>query len=164
MTISAIVAVAKNNVIGRDNQMPWYLPADLAYFKKVTLGHMIIIGRKNFESIGKPLPGRTNIIITRDRSFACTNCRVMHSLEEALFFAHDNNENEVFIIGGGTIYEQTKELWDKLYFTEIDTIVEGDVFFPEINWAQWQLVSEEQKAADEKNTYNLNFKVFTRKR
>lgn len=163
MTISAIVAVTKNNVIGKDNQMPWHLPADLAYFKKVTLGHMIIIGRKNFESIGKPLPGRTNIIITRDRSFACSNCKVMHSLEDALFFAHNNNENEVFIIGGGTIYEQSKDLWDKLYLTEIDTIVDGDVFFPEISWSQWHLVSEEQKASDEKNAFNLKFKVYSRK-
>lgn len=162
MIISAIVAVTKNNVIGKENKMPWHLPADLAYFKKTTLGHPVILGRKNFESIGKPLPGRTNIIVTRDRSFACSNCKVVHSLEEALLFGFQNKEEEVFIIGGGTIYEQSKDLWDKLYLTEIDVVMDGDVFFPEIDKAQWHQISAVEKEADEKNAFNLIFRVFSR--
>ncbi|HRQ29392.1 MAG TPA: dihydrofolate reductase [Saprospiraceae bacterium] len=164
MIISAIVAVSKNNVIGKDNKMPWHLPADLAYFKKTTLGHPVILGRKNFDSIGKPLPGRTNIIVTRDRSFACTNCTVVHSLEEALLYGFQNKEDEVFIIGGGTIYEQSMDLWDKLYLTEIDTEMDGDVFFPEIDKTKWEQISAVEKEADEKNAYNLIFKVFSRVR
>ncbi len=163
MIISAIVAVTKNNVIGRENTMPWHLPADLAYFKQTTLGHPIIIGRKNFESIGKPLPGRKNMIITRDRTFACSNCIVVHSLEEALLMNYKSGEEEVFIIGGGMIYEQSKDLWNKLYYTEIDTKMEGDVFFPILNWEEWELVREEFRAADEKNVFNLTFRVFNRK-
>jgi len=163
MSLSLILAASQNGVIGANNRLPWRLPADLAYFKRLTLGHSVVMGRKTHESIGKPLPGRTNIIVTRDRSFACSNCIVLHSLEEALLFAHKKAENEVFIIGGGMIYEQSRDLWNKLYLTEIDTTLEGDIFFPEINWSQWELVSEEKKQADEKNAYNLKFKVFTKK-
>lgn len=163
MTISCIVACAKNNVIGKDNKMPWHLPADLAYFKKITSGHHIVLGRKNFESIGRPLPNRTNVIITRDKEFACSNCVVAYSIEEALSIAHKNGEEEVFIIGGGTIYEQSKELWDKLYLTEIDLEVEGDVFFPDLNMEEWKLISSQDNPKDEKNPYNYSFKLYHKK-
>ncbi len=163
MIISCIVAAAKNNVIGKDNDIPWYLPADLKYFKKVTINHHIIMGRNCFKSIGRALPKRTNIIITRDPYFIATDCLVAHSIEEGLSLAHENGEQEAFIIGGGMIYEQTQKLWDKLYYTEVDLEVEGDVFFPEINMQEWNLISEELHEPDEKNEYRYNFKILERK-
>jgi dihydrofolate reductase len=163
MIISCIVAVAHNNVIGKDNDMPWHLPADLQYFKQKTMGHHIILGRQNFLAIGRPLPGRTNIILTRNRAFACSNCIVAHSIEEALTIAHKNGEEEVFIIGGGKIYEQTKSYWERLYLTEINLKTDGDVFFPEMNWENWQLVREDKYLKDEKNHYDYSFKIFERK-
>lgn len=162
MKISCIVATAKNNVIGKDNDIPWYLPADLQYFKKKTLGHHIIMGRKCYSSIGRPLPKRTNVIITRDPYFISTGCIVTHSIQEALDKAYDNGEEEAFIIGGGTIYEQTVELWDRLYLTEVDLKVEGEIVFPTIDMDQWQLVSSEAHKADDKNQHNYTFKVLER--
>lgn len=159
MIISCIVATAHNNVIGKDNDIPWYLPADLKYFKKITSGHHIIMGRKCYVSIGKPLPKRTNVIITRDPYFISSNCLVVNSIQEALEKAYDNGEKEAFIIGGGTIYDQTQQLWDRLYLTEVDVKVEGDVYFPTIDTTKWTLTSEEQHQADEKNEFNYTFKV-----
>ena len=163
MTISAIVAIAKNNVIGKDNDIPWYLPADLKYFKKTTLNHHIIMGRNCYESIGKPLPKRTNVVLTRNPFFIVSNCYVTHSIEEALELAKDNGEEEAFIIGGAQIYGQSMDLWDKLYLTEVDLEVEGDVILPEINFDEWELISEEKHQADEKNEHDYTFKVFQRK-
>ena len=128
MIISCIVALAKNRVIGKDNDIPWYLPADLQYFKKTTIEHTVIMGRNCYVSIGKPLPKRTNIIVTRDPFFISSNCLIARSIPEALHMAHQAGEKEAFIIGGGQIYEQTSDLWDKLYITEVDTDVEGDVY------------------------------------
>lgn len=162
MIISAIVAVAKNNVIGRDNDIPWYLPADLKYFKKTTLNHHIIMGRKCFDSIGKPLPKRTNVIITRNPFFIASNCLVTNSIEEALSIAEANGETEAFIIGGAQIYELSKKLWNRLYLTEVDLEVEGDVFFPEIDSDNWRLISEAPHQADNKNEYDYTFKIFER--
>lgn len=163
MLISAIVAVASNQVIGADNQIPWYLPADLKYFKKVTLGHHIIMGRKNFESIGRALPGRTNVVITRNPFYIATNCVVVHSLEEALQFAADNNETEAFVIGGGDIYRQSMPLLDRLYLTRVACNPEGDVFFPEIAPEEWTLLSEDAQQPDERNPFPYTFQVFQRK-
>lgn len=164
MIISAIVAVSKDGVIGRDNQIPWYLPEDLKYFKKVTLGHPVIMGRKSFVSIGRPLPKRTNIIVTRDPFYIVSGCIVVNTLEEALEWALKEGEDEIFIIGGGEIFEQSISYWDKLYLTEVDLFVpDGDVFFPEINPDEWALLSEEHHDADEKNEYAYTFKVFERK-
>jgi dihydrofolate reductase len=162
MIISTIVAVAKNNVIGKDNDIPWYLPADLQHFKKITLGHHVLMGRNCYESIGKPLPKRTNVIITRDAYFLSSNCIIARSVEEALEIAYKNKEEEVFIIGGGQIYEQTKELWTKLYLTEVDLDIDGDVFFPDLNYKEWQLVSEVKHFKDEKNEYDYVFKEYSR--
>jgi dihydrofolate reductase len=162
MIISTIVATAHNNVIGANNNIPWYLPADLQYFKKITLNHHIIMGRNCYESIGKPLPKRTNIIVTRDAFFISSNCLIARSIDEALSMAHKNNEKEVFIIGGGQIYDQTQELWDKIYLTEVDLDVKGDVYFPTVNLNEWQLLSEENHGKDEKNEYNYSFKVYKR--
>ncbi|MEO1262672.1 MAG: dihydrofolate reductase [Bacteroidota bacterium] len=162
MIISAIVATAKNNVIGRNNDIPWYLPADLKYFKKTTLGHHIVMGRKSFLSIGRPLPKRTNIIITRDPFFMASGCIVCHSLETALETAKENGEEEVFIIGGGQVYAQSMHLLDKIYLTEVDLEVEGDVFFPQLKMEEWQEIKNEPHLPDEKNEHAYTFKIFTR--
>ncbi|MBP6446890.1 MAG: dihydrofolate reductase [Saprospiraceae bacterium] len=160
MIISCIVALAKNRVIGKDNDIPWYLPADLQYFKKTTIEHTVIMGRNCYVSIGKPLPKRTNIIVTRDPFFISSNCLIARSIPEALHMAHQAGEKEAFILGGGQIYEQTSDLWDKLYITEVDTDVEGDVFFPDIDMTEWRLVSLSEHKKDEKNLFDYTFKVF----
>jgi dihydrofolate reductase len=148
MIVSAIVATARNNVIGKDNQIPWYLPADLAYFKKTTLGHHLIMGRNCFESIGRPLPKRTNIVVSRDPYFTASGVLVARSVEEALGLAFDGGEEEVFVIGGGEIYRETADLWDRLYLTEVDLETDGDVYFPEINTSEWRETWAESNSPD----------------
>lgn len=162
MLVSAIVAVAKNGVIGKDNQIPWYLPADLAWFKRVTLGHYVLMGRNCFQSIGRPLPRRTNVVVTRNPFFTADGVLIAHSVEEALNLAYDNGEQEVFIIGGGEIYRQTERLWDKVYLTEVDTEPDGDVFFPELPPETWRETWRESHAPDEKNTVAYTFKILER--
>ncbi|MDZ7881141.1 MAG: dihydrofolate reductase [Saprospiraceae bacterium] len=171
MIISAIVAVGKNRIIGRDNQIPWYLPADLGYFKRMTLNHHIIMGRNSFQSIGRPLPKRTNVVVSRDPFFIATGCIRAFSIPEALKIAKQNGETEAFIIGGGEIYKQSQDLWTRLYLTEVDIEIpentpdtEGvDVFFPDIDFSNWTLVSEEKHEKDEKNECDYTFKVFEKK-
>lgn len=163
MIISCIVATDRNGVIGKDNEIPWYLPADLQYFKQKTLGHHVIMGRNCYVSIGRPLPKRTNIIVSRDIYFISSSCLVARSIQEALQMAHEHEETEVFIIGGGQIYEQTKELWDRLYLTEVDLEADGDVYFPKINKEEWRLLSSEKHEKDEKNPFNYTFKILEKK-
>lgn len=163
MLISAIAAVAKNNVIGKDNQIPWYLPADLAWFKRCTLGHCVLMGRNSFRSIGRPLPKRTNIVITRDPFFTADGVWVAHSLEEALGMALDQGETEAFIIGGGLIYQESADLWDKIYLTEVDAHPEGDAFFPVLDPAVWQESWREEHAPDAKNEWAFTFRILERK-
>jgi dihydrofolate reductase len=164
MTISAIVAVGKNRIIGRDNQIPWYLPADLGYFKRMTLDHHIIMGRNSFQSIGRPLPKRTNVVISRDPFFIATGCVRAFSIPEALKIAQNNGETEAFIIGGGEIYKQSVDLWTRLYLTEVDVDMgektNVDVFFPELDFSKWTLISEEKHLKDDKNECDYTFKVF----
>ncbi len=162
MIVSAILAMSKNRVIGKDNKIPWHLTADLKYFKRTTLNHHIIMGRKTFLSIGKPLPKRTNIVLTRNPFFVASNIIATSSIDEALSIAQNNEETEVFIIGGGEIYRQSMPYWDKVYITLIDLEVEGDVFFPELDKNEWQLISEDPHEADEKNEYNYTFLVYER--
>lgn len=163
MRISAIVAMSTNRVIGKDNQIPWYLPADLRFFKRTTLGHHVIMGRKNYESIGKPLPGRTNVVITRDPFYLSTGCLIVHSVEEALALAHDQGDDEAFVIGGGEIYRLAMDYVDRIYLTHVDVVIDdGDVFFPEIMPNDWRIVSEEFHPADEKNTYAFTIQVLDR--
>lgn len=162
MKVSCIVAIANNNVIGKDNDIPWYLPADLKYFKKTTLDHHIIMGRNCFESIGRALPKRTNVIVTRDMFYTVSNCLITHSIGEALSIAEENGEEEAFIIGGGQIYEQTADLWDKLYLTKVDLDVEGDVFFPDIDMSQWKLSKKQDCEKDDKNSHNYSFQQYDR--
>jgi dihydrofolate reductase len=163
MLISCIVAVAKNGVIGADNQIPWYLPADLAYFKRTTTGCPIIMGRNCFESIGRPLPNRTNIVVTRDPFFVATGVIIVHSIDEAIQTAQAvaaSSTQEVFIIGGGEIYKQTEHLWQRLYLTEVDIAPVGNVFFGLENQDEWQLTSATPHLANEKNAMDYVFKVF----
>nr|MBS0036688.1 dihydrofolate reductase [Saprospiraceae bacterium] len=163
MTISAIAAMSKNRVIGKDNQIPWYLPNDLKYFKKKTTGHHLLMGRKSFRSIGKPLPNRVNIVLTRDPFFMASGIIVAHSVEEALNIAKNAEEDEFFIAGGGEIYRQCLPITDRIYLTEIDLVVEGDTFFPELPEGQWKLIAEDPHPADEKNKYAYNFKVYQKR-
>jgi len=158
--ISIIVAMDRNRVIGKDDRMPWKLPADLAYFRKVTLGHTVVMGRKTFESIGKPLDGRKNIILTRDRGYAKEGCTVVHSIEEALKMIQD--EEECFIIGGAEIYSAFLPYTQKLYITYIDHEFEGDTYFPEINYGEWRMVSRTPGPKNEKISFNYYFEVHER--
>lgn len=166
MILSLIVAKSINDVIGIDNQLPWHLPADLKYFKHLTTGHTIIMGRKTFESIGRPLPNRKNVVITRDKKFNAEGIHVKNSIDEAIEFANiesDSNE-EVFIIGGDTIYQQTLELADKLYITQVNTIIEnGTSFFPKIDSETWKSVSSESHLKDEKNQFDYSFEIYEKK-
>lgn len=157
--ISIIVATDKNNLIGKDNDLPWRIPADLAYFKKVTLGSTIVMGRKTYESIGKPLPKRRNIILSR-QEFHADGCETLHSIEEVERFNVDGEE--LFIIGGAHIFKETLPIADFLYLTYIDEEFEGDTYFPEVNEHDWELVSSEKGIKDEKNPYDYYFKKFKR--
>lgn len=162
MTIlSMIVAHADNRIIGKDNDMPWHLPADLAYFKKTTLGKPVVMGRKTFESIGRPLPGRQNIVISRDASYQAGGVEVVSSVDMAISAAGD--VDEVMVIGGGAIYQHCIEAADRLYITHINAVIDGDTQFPEYDTEQqWKKVSSEFRQADEKNKYDLDFCVYHR--
>ncbi len=156
MIISMIAAMAQDRIIGKDNQMPWHLPADFAWFKRCTMGKPVVMGRKTYESIGRPLPGRTNIVISRDADLTIEGVTTVTSIEEAIQAA--NSAEELMIIGGGTIYEACLAQADKLYVTHIDAKVEGDTQFPQ--WgSEYQETYSENYSADEKNAYNMRFVV-----
>jgi dihydrofolate reductase len=157
MKLSLIVAVAQNNVIGHNNQLIWHLPNDLKQFKRLTTGHCIIMGRKTFDSIGKPLPNRTSIIISRNPDFQIDNCLTVSSLNEAIKKAKELGETEAFIIGGAEIYRLSLSLVDKIYLTEVHHTFEGDTFFPEIDKNSWQETHREDFETDEKHLYKYSF-------
>lgn len=161
--IAIVVAVAENNVIGKDNQLIWHLPADLKHFKQITMGHPILMGRKTYESIGKPLPGRTSIIITRQEDYKAEGCVVVNSVEEAIKEAKQLDE-QAHIIGGAEIYKQSLHLTDTIYLTRIHHSFDGDTYFPEIKEEEWEAVSEEHHEPDEKNKYSYSFIKLTRKK
>lgn len=146
MALSIIVAMAHNNVIGVDNSLPWHLPADLKYFKATTMGKPIVMGRKTFQSIGRPLPGRRNIVITRDKNWFADGVEIAHSAEEAKALTVDCAE--VMVIGGAQIYSQMLPMVDRLYVTEVDLNVKGDTFFSEVSAEIWREVSREDHATD----------------
>jgi dihydrofolate reductase len=160
--ISIIAAMAENRVIGVDNTLPWRLPADLRHFRLITTGHPVIMGRRNYESIGKPLPGRDNIVVTRDPDYRAPGCTVTHSLEQALTSAQ--NDREIFIIGGAEIYRQAFPRAERLYLTLVHADIRGDTYFPEFDPAQWRETSRERHEADEKNPYAYTFLTYDRKR
>lgn len=159
MTISIIVAVADNRVIGKRNALPWYLPADLKHFKEVTMGHHIIMGQVTHESIGRVLPGRTNIVLSFDKNYKADGCIVADSLDEALKIAEKNGETEAFIIGGASVYEQAIDLVDKIYMTRIHNNFDGDVYFPKIDDGKWKEISKEVHSPNDKNPYKYEFVV-----
>ena len=163
MRISIIVAMDEGRVIGNDGGMPWHLPADLKFFKSQTMGKPIIMGRSTYESIGKPLPGRTNIVITRNTGFQADGCQLAYSVDAALDIARAEGAAEAMIIGGGGIYEQTLDRTDRLYLTQIAAHLVGDTQFPVINNEDWREVSREAYAADSKNPFDLEFVVLDRK-
>ncbi len=158
--ISIIAAMAENRVIGVHNTLPWRLPADLKHFRKLTTGHHVIMGRRNYESIGKPLPDRTNIVITHNPNYRAPGCLVVHSIEEALAIA--NSDPEIFVIGGAEIYRQALDSADRLYLTLVHAHVDGDTYFPEFNGSHWQEVGRERHEADERNRYAYTFLVYAR--
>lgn len=157
MKLSIIVAVAENGVIGHNNQLIWHLPEDLKMFKRLTSGHPIIMGRKTFESIGKPLPNRTSIIITKNPEFQIEGCITVHSLEEAIEAANEIEENEAFIIGGAEIYRLALPFADTIYLTEVHHSFEGDTFFPAIDKDIWEEVNRTDHDVDEKHLYKYSF-------
>lgn len=167
MTIlSMIVATAENNIIGKDNDMPWHLPADLAYFKKTTLGKPIIMGRKTYESIGRPLPGRRNIVISRNEDFTADGIDVVSSVEQALSLVDGSNGEaaveEIMVIGGGAIYKHCLASAQRLYITHIKANIEGDTQFPDYDDGSFKKVASELRASDDKNAHELDFCVYER--
>jgi dihydrofolate reductase len=162
MIVSAIAAMGKNRVIGKDNQLLWKLPLELKYFKETTIGHHLILGRKTFES-RPPLPNRTSIIVTRNKKYdPPEGCLVVHSIESAIELAHQRGEKEVFICGGEEIYHQSMPQIQKLYLTEVDFSDKGDAYFPPLVSNQWKLESENHMPIGEKNPLAWTAKVYTR--
>lgn len=164
MKLSIIAAIAKNRVIGKDNKMPWHLPADLQFFKKTTMGCPIIMGRKTYDSIGRALPGRLNIILSRDKALQIDGCTVVNSLDEAMLAAKHENADEVFITGGAHLYNKFIDDVDRLYLTLIDEEFEGDTFFPDYTQYNWKQSQKITYQADDKNPYTYTFLTLDRLR
>jgi len=162
MKRSLVVAVARNGVIGRGNALPWRLPADLAHFKKVTMGHPVVMGRRTYESIGRPLPGRQNIVVTRNSGFHAPGCTVVASLADAWRAA--GNVDEVCVIGGTTIFEESLPVADVIHLTEVEADVEGDTYFPAFDRTQWDAKEISRHPADDRNAYPIRILELTRKR
>ena len=159
-----MVARSDNRVIGKDNDLVWHMPADLRYFKETTMGHYVIMGRKTYESVDKPLPGRLNIIVTRQKNYYRECCIVVHSLEEAFQLAEANGQEEVFVLGGSQIYSLAMDQADRIYLTEIKAEFEGDSYFPKIDTTQWNEVKREEHEPDKKNPHPYAFVVLERQR
>lgn len=161
MVLSLIWAMAENRVIGRDGGLPWHLPDDMRHFKRTTSGHLVIMGRKTFASMGgRPLPGRRNVVVSRDRTLQIDGATVAHDLDAALALAAD--DEQVFVAGGAALYQEALPRADRLYATLVHAEVEGDVCFPEIDWADWRLVSDERHAADDRHALAFSFRLYER--
>ena len=163
MIVSLIVAMDEERGIGVEGRLPWHLPADLKRFKSLTMGHHLIMGRKTYESIGSPLPGRTMIIVTHNPSYQPDGCMVARSLDTAIEFARMDLENEVFIIGGGDLFKQAINLADRIYLSQVHATLPADVYFPEFSSDDWQDIKAELSPADEKNKYAFTFKIMVRR-
>lgn len=161
--ISAILAMGENRVIGKDNQLPWHLPADLKHFKALTMGHPVLMGRKTYESIGRPLPNRTNIIMTRDATLQIPHCIVVTSFEDALQNAAVIAAKEIFIIGGAEIYQQLLPLTTCIYLTIVHQTFSGDTFFPKLNQNEWEEIERIDHSADAENPYAYSFLTLKRR-
>ena len=162
MTISLIVALSENDVIGRDGDMPWRLSSDLKRFKRLTMGHHIIMGRKTYESIGRPLPGRTSVVVSRTAHYDDPAILVARGLEEA--FSLVEEDAAPMIIGGAEIYRQSLSWASKMYVTRVHACFDGDTFFPKVNWQKWELTESQRHDADEKNQYDYSFQTYQRER
>ena len=160
---SLLLAASENNVIGKNNKLPWHLPADLKYFKNLTWGMPVIMGRRTYDSFGKTLPGRRNIVITRNKDWKAEGVDVVHSIEEAVALAKESAVKEIFIIGGSEIFKIILPKADRIYLTRIHQSFEGDAFFPVLKEEEWQLVKNRDCAVDEKNAYPHSFQVWERK-
>lgn len=158
--ISLIVAMTENRVIGRDGDMPWRLSSDLKRFKRITMGHHILMGRKTYDSIGRPLPGRTTVVISRSATYDDPQIRVARNLEEAIKITGD--DEEIFITGGAQIYTLALSQVDRIYLTRIHCELEGDTFFPEFDLGKWDLIEQEKHSADEKNNFDYSFLTYQR--
>lgn len=163
MIISMIAAMGKNRVIGKGNKMMWHLPLEFDYFKKTTMGHCLITGRKNIQAQGRPLPGRTNIVVTRQKNFSMDGCIVVDSIEAALHYAKSQGETEVFITGGGEIYKQTLNLADQIYLTYVDYSEEGEVYFPEFDETHYEKIIKAQHDVGPNNKFAWVAYLFKRK-
>ena len=165
MIVSAIAALSRNRVIGKNNDLPWRLPDDMKFFMETTKGHHIIMGRRNYDSLHekyKPLPQRTNIVITRQQQLKAPGCTVLHAVEPALDLARSNGEEECFVIGGAEIYQLAMPYTTRLYLTEIDAVIEGDTFFPETVPSDWKEISRKHHPADERHAYAFDIVVYDR--
>ena len=163
MKVSLIVAASENNAIGKNNQLLWHLPNDLKFFKNTTWGMSVIMGRKTFDAVNKPLPGRFNIVITRQEDWQANGVLVAKDLQDALQKATETNCKEIFIIGGGEIYKQSMEIANKIYLTRVHANIDGDTFFPVLDENKWQLTSNQDFAADEKHAFAYSFQVWKTK-
>ncbi|MFM2386867.1 MAG: hypothetical protein RL660_1624 [Bacteroidota bacterium] len=162
MTISIIVAAAKNNAIGKNNKLPWHLRGDLQYFKKLTTNHCIIMGRNTYESIGKPLPNRVNIVLSSDKNYSLPGAVVRHTLQDALDYCTLWKQQEVFVIGGAKVYESAMPQANKLYLTRVETeVADADAFFPALDNKRWALTSAERHPEDEQNDHDYIFEQYT---
>ena len=159
--VTLVVAATDDGVIGRDGGMPWHLPADLAHFKRVTLGHPIVMGRRTYASIGRALPGRLNVVVTRDRSFSAAGVTVAHSLDEALAACGD--AAEAMVIGGGELYREALPRATRIHLTRIHAAIAGDTHFPALDPAAWTETTREERPADERNAYPLSFVTLERR-
>ena len=163
MIISQIVAVSENWIIGRDNDLPWTMPDDMAWFKRVTMGHTVIMGRRNYEANGsQALPGRTNIVISRQKDFRLDDSMVVPTLESALEICKREEQEEVFIVGGGEIYRLSLPRTDRIYLTVIHTRLEGDTTYPELNMEEWQKIHEDPHRSDQQNPFDFTFYILER--
>ncbi len=161
--VSLIVAAANNDAIGKGNEMLWHLPEDLKFFKNITWGMPVIMGRKTFESVGKPLPGRTNIIVTTNNDWSAEGTIATTNIDDALEAAKATNAKEIFITGGGEIYKQTIAIANRIYLTRVNTEIDGDAFFPTVDETIWEKVFEKNVMADEKNKFDMSFQRWERR-
>lgn len=164
MTISLIVAAAENNAIGKNNQLLWKLPNDFKFFKNTTWGMPVVMGRKTYESLGKALPGRFNVVITRQADWKADDAVVVNSLEEALLKAKENNTKEIFIIGGAEIYKQAIDtVANKIYLTRVHTQIDGDAYFPDVDTAKWEMSAIEDFSKDAQHDFDYSFQTWVKK-
>jgi dihydrofolate reductase len=161
--VKILVACDENRVIGKDNSLIWYLPADLKRFKALTTGQVIIMGRKTYDSIGKPLPNRTNIVVTRQKNYAVQGVEVVHSLEEAILKAKSLRSDDIFVIGGAEIYQLAMSLADQIVLTKLHDIFDGDTYFPEISEKDWEIIDQIKGETDEKNPFQFSFITYQRR-